>query len=84
MGTVEHGRRVTFPGIGLSILARTSIRLASNRSPRSVRPIDGIRRNKGSLRRDRMEEALLVESNAVLTTAVRRAVIARASNLKNG
>lgn len=84
MGTVEHGRRVSITGIVLSILAWSSIGLTSNRSPCGVRPVNGVGRDEGSLRRDRMEEALLVEANAVLTAAIRRAVVARASNLEGG
>jgi hypothetical protein len=55
----------------LSILAEPSIRLTGKRSPHGVGSVDGSGRDKGSLGRDGMEEALLVEANAVLTTAVR-------------
>lgn len=38
--------------------------------------VDGVGRDKSSLRRDRMEEALLVEPDAILATPVWRTVIA--------
>ena len=76
MGTVEHWRGISIPGIVLSILARATIGLTSNRSSGSVGPINGVGWNEGSLRGDGMKEALLIEANAVLTTPVRRAVIA--------
>ena len=76
MGTVEHWRRVSISGIVLSVLSRSSIGLTSNRSSRGVRPIDGIGWYEGSLRRDWMEEALLVEAHAVLAAAIGGAIIA--------
>ena len=83
MGTVEHGRRVTIAGIVLSVLTRSSILLASDRSSRGVRPVDGVGWDKGSLGGDRMEEALLIESDAILATTIGRTVIPRATNLEN-
>ena len=44
-------------------------------------PVDGISRDEGGLRRDGVEETLLIEANAVLAATVGRAVVARASNL---
>jgi hypothetical protein len=41
-----------------------------------MRPVDSIGRDKGSLRGDRVEEALLVEPDAILATSVWRAVVA--------
>jgi hypothetical protein len=76
MGTVQHRRRFTFPGVMLSVLAGASIGLTSDRSSRSMRPVDSIGRDKGSLRGDRVEEALLVEPDAILATSVWRAVVA--------
>lgn len=52
----------------MSILTR-SVGLAGHGRAGS-RSIDSIGRNKGSLRRDRMEETLLVESNTVLATSI--------------
>jgi hypothetical protein len=69
VGTVEH--RST-----LSVLTILAARRTSHWSSCSVGTIDSVRGNKSSLGTDRVEQALLVEANAVLATSVRRAVIA--------
>lgn len=78
MGTIQHWRLFTIPGI-LSILARSV--LTCNRSSCASRTIDSSHRDERSLRRDGMEQTLLIEASAVLTSSVRRAIIAGATNL---
>ena len=71
MGTVQHWWLITVPGI--AVFARPV--LTSNRSS-CVRTIHSRSRDECSLRRDGMEQTLLVEADTVLASSVRRAVIA--------
>jgi hypothetical protein len=79
MGAVEHGL-FSFPGI-MAIRAGPTVRGTSHGSSGCPGSIDGVGGNEGSLRRDRVEQTLLVEPHTVLATAVRRTVISRAPNL---
>jgi hypothetical protein len=67
MGAVEHWGLLAIPGI-LAILARPV--LASNRSS-CIRTIHSRSRDERGLRRHWVEQALLIEANAVLTSSVR-------------
>jgi len=81
VGPVEH-RLFAFPGI-MSILAtRSTVGSLTGHGRPCIRSVDGRRGHKGRLGRDRMEETLLVEADAVLAAAVRRAVIAGATDLE--
>lgn len=75
VSAIKHGL-FSFTGVRLlSILTGAVIRLTSNRSSRA-RTIDSRSRNKSSLRRDRMEQALLIEADTVLAAAVRGTIVA--------
>ena len=76
MGTIQHRRLIAISGI--SVLARTFLTRAGTPC---IGAVDGRSRDKRSLRRDGMKQALLVEAHAVLTSAIRGAIIARATNL---
>ncbi len=71
MGTIQHWWLITVPGV--SVFARSVS--SSNRSS-CIRAIHSRSRDEGSLRGDGMEQALLIEANAVLASSVRGAVIA--------
>jgi hypothetical protein len=75
MSAIEHWL-FSFTGVRLlSILTGAIIRLTSNRSSRT-RTIDSRSRNKGSLRGDWVKQALLIEADAILATAIRRTIVA--------
>ena len=78
MGSIQH--RWLFSGPRVCSILTRSIARASDRCS-CIWTIDGIGRHECCLRRHGMEETLLIESHAILTAAIRRAVIARAAYL---
>lgn len=73
MRSVQH--RLRLPILTLTVL--------TSKGGASIGAIEGGSRYKCGLRGDGMEQALLVEANTILATAIRRAIIARAANLDN-
>ena len=76
MGAIQHWRRL-FTISGISVLPSTF----SGRTS-CIRAIHSRSRDERSLGAHRMEQTLLVEADTVLASSIRRAVIARATNLK--
>ena len=77
MGAIQHRRLISIAI--LPVLARSPI-LACHGCTR-IGTIDRRCRDKCSLRRDGMEETLLVEANTVLAATIRRVLVSRASDL---
>jgi hypothetical protein len=71
VSTVQHRRLLTVPRCAVLACYRCT----------SVGAIDRGCGDKGSLGRNWMKQALLVEANTIVTSAVRRILVARAANL---
>lgn len=76
MRTIEHRRRILTIGSRPIAVARLRSTVVG-----AIGSIQSRGRNKGGLGRDWVEETLLVEAHTILAPAIRRIVVARASDL---
>ena len=80
VSAIQHGR-VSIARVSALLRTVVALRVGTARRTR-LWTIDSRSRDKGTLRRHRVEEALLVEADTVLAPAFRRALVARATDLR--